>query len=386
MAEENHTTHTTTAATPASNQNLIIGIIMGAIVLLLLLLVITQQFNKGTFDLNNTIDAEAEADKKKLAEAEARVEALRLAGIAGSGQNPDSLIAQIKADTDALGRLVNASASDAAMLRAAQDNANALSNRVSDLQNQLAQYQAAAARAQNLETELNNARTALAGSVDRATLESMKSRLNLAQTEQSRLQTELNNLLSSQGNMVDRNTYSLVKKELDELRQANAALRAENQRLIAENAGSNLFVSSDQLSPRASSLYRELNRIENDNYKARNATYNRIDNQLNASIGETITFKSGSDSIGREHEAHLKTMALQAPENTFFLVVGYASPSGDSKTNEKLSSSRATRVASMVNYLKKSGQAVQAVYLGEGNRFGPTDGPNQVCEVWAIRP
>ena len=79
-------------------------------------------------------------------------------------------------------------------------------------------------------------------------------------------------------------------------------------------------------------------------------------------------------------------MALQAPENTFFLVVGYASPSGDSKTNEKLSSSRATRVASMVNYLKKSGQAVQAVYLGEGNRFGPTDGPNQVCEVWAIRP
>lgn len=384
MAEENHTTHTTTAATPASNQNLIIGIIMGAIVLLLLLLVITQQFNKGTFGLNNTVDTEAEADKKKLAELNARNDALRLTS--NSGQNPELLIAQIKTDTDTLGRLINASASDAAMLRAAQDNANVLSNSVTNLNNQLNQYKAAASRAQSLETELNNARAALAGSVDRATFDTMKNQLNLAQTEQNRLQTELNRLLANQGNMVDRNTYALVKKELDELRQANAALRAENQRLIAENAGSKLFVSSDQLSPRASSLYRELNRIENDNHRARNATYNRIDNQLNASIGETITFKTGSDAIGREHEAHLKTMALQAPENTFFLVVGYASPSGDSKTNEKLSSSRATRVASMVNYLKKSGQAVQAVYLGEGKRFGPTDAPNQVCEVWAIRP
>ena len=77
---------------------------------------------------------------------------------------------------------------------------------------------------------------------------------------------------------------------------------------------------------------------------------------------------------------------MQAPGNSFFLVVGYASTSGDSQTNEELFSKRATRVASMVNYLKKEGQGVQAVYLGEGTRFGPEDAPNQVCEVWQIRP
>ena len=233
---------------------------------------------------------------------------------------------------------------------------------------------------------LNAARQAANGMVSKAQSDSLRDELALAKNELDRLQSELNQLSAKQGTMVDANAYALLKSEVDQLRQDNALLRAENQRLITELAGAKLFVDKDDLSPRAVALYRELKRIEGEDHRARRQTYTLIDTQLKAGVGEAITFRTGKADIALEHEAHIKELASLAPANTFFLVVGYASPSGDSKTNEELSSQRATRVASMVNYLKKEGQAVQAVYLGEGNRFGPDDAPNQVCEIWQIRP
>jgi outer membrane protein OmpA-like peptidoglycan-associated protein len=387
MAEEKEDQQTDNLSqsnvTPASNQNLIIGIVMGAVVLLLLLLVISQQFNKKDDGVESKELAEM---KKDLEERKARSEALRYANVAGVGQNPEALILQIKSDTEALGRLVNATASDAAMLRTAQDSAAAMSRRNTDLENQLRQYQVAAARVAGLEAELTSARQALTGTVDKTTVDSLNNQLTLAKNERDRLQTEVNQLRSAQNGMVTRETHELVQTQNGELRAANADLRAENQRLIAQIAGAKLFVTQDDLSPRAVALYRELKRIEGEDHRARVQTYTRIDTQLNASVGEAISFKTGSANIASEHEAHIRQLADTSPENSFFLVVGYASPSGDSKTNEELSSQRATRVASMVNYLKKEGQAVQAVYLGEGNRFGPEDPPNQVCEIWQIRP
>lgn len=383
MAEEKEDQQTQSSVTPASNQNLIIGIVMGAVVLLLLLLVISQQFNKNEDPKENK---ELTQIKKEIEERKARSEALRYSGIAGVTQNPDALISQIKSDTEALGRLVNASASDAAMLRTAQDSASAMSRRNTDLENQLRQYQAAASRVAGLEAELASARQSLAGAVDKGTADSLRDQLALAKNERDRLQNDLTQLRASQSGMVDQNTHALVQAENTQLRADNAILRAENQRLLAELAGAKLFVTKDDLSPRAIALYRELKRIEPENHRARAQIYTRIDSQLNASVREDIVFKTGSADIAQEHETHIKEMAQTAPVNSFFLVVGYASPSGDSMSNEELSSQRATRVASMVNYLKKKGQAVQAVYLGEGNRFGPDDSPNQVCEVWEIRP
>jgi len=293
---------------------------------------------------------------------------------------------EVKSDTEALGRLINASAGDAAMLQSARDQAATLSRSNTDLQNQLSQYQAAASRVSGLESDLESTRQALSGSIDKGTADSLREQLSLARLERDRIKSELEQLRANQGGMIDRNTYALTQAELDELRTSNAALRAENQRLLAEQGGAKLFVTQDDLSPRAEGLYLELKRLESEDHLARKTTYNRLDTQLNASVRSSVTFASGSADIARKHEATLKNMSLTAGANSFFLVVGYASPSGDSMSNQELSSQRATRVASMVNYLKKQGQAVQAVYLGEGKRFGPKDGPNQVCEVWEIRP
>ena len=382
MSEENEDPQAqSSTVTPASNQNLIIGIVMGAVVLLLLLLVISQQLNK---DLEPAENKEIAALKKDLEDRKSRNEALRYASVPGVGQSPDALVTQIKSGTEALARLVNASASDAAMLQTAQENARLLSNRVTDLENQLRQTQADATHARSLESELNAARQAANGMVSKSQVDSLRDQLALAKNDRDGFQTEITQLRAKEGTMVDANAYALLKAEVDQLRKDNALPSDgihQNENVLAK-----LFVTKDALSPRAVALYRELTRIEPEDHRARLQTYTRIDTQLKAGVGEAITFKTGSSDIALEHETHIKEMASAAAPNTFFLVVGYASPSGDSKTNEELSSQRTTRVASMVNHLKKEGQAVQAVYLGEGNRFGPDDAPNQVCEIWQIRP
>tara|TARA_B110000881_G_C18605191_1_gene539093 strand:- start:181 stop:1329 length:1149 start_codon:yes stop_codon:yes gene_type:complete len=382
MSEENEDPQAqSSTVTPASNQNLIIGIVMGAVVLLLLLLVISQQLNKNLEPVENK---EIAALKKDLEDRKSRNEALRYASVPGVGQSPDALVTQIKSGTEALARLVNASASDAAMLQTAQENARLLSNRVTDLENQLRQTQADATHARSLESELNAARQAANGMVSKSQVDSLRDQLALAKNDRDGFQTEINQLRAKEGTMVDANAYALLKAEVDQLRKDNALPSDgihQNENVLAK-----LFVTKDALSPRAVALYRELTRIEPEDHRARLQTYTRIDTQLKAGVGEAITFKTGSSDIALEHETHIKEMASAAAPNTFFLVVGYASPSGDSKTNEELSSQRTTRVASMVNHLKKEGQAVQAVYLGEGNRFGPDDASNQVCEIWQIRP
>jgi outer membrane protein OmpA-like peptidoglycan-associated protein len=186
--------------------------------------------------------------------------------------------------------------------------------------------------------------------------------------------------------MIDSNTYALLRGQLDDSIGEIARIRAENQRLMTELAGAQLFVTQSDLSPRAIALYSALKKIEIEDLRTRRETYASFSQQIKANLRESINFKNGSAQISLEHESHIQDMIQGADPNSLFLVVGYAATSGDSKNNEELSSSRATRVASMINFHKEKSHGVQAIYLGEGKRFGPEDGPNQVCEVWEIRP
>ena len=383
MAEEKEHQKTEVTVTPASNQNLIIGIVMGAVVLLLLLLVITQQFNKNGNKQSNPEVAEL---RKKLQEQQELGEKLRLTGVVGVTGNPEALVTQIKSDTEALARLVNSSRSDAAELRIAREDASRLAATIEDLRTQLNQYRSAASRVQDLERQLQLARQASAGMVNKTELDQLRLELENAKSERDRLQNELALLRSQSQGMVDAATHSGVVTSRDDLRAENTRLRAQIQDLMTKLDGASLFVSQDDLSPRAVALYRALKKIENESHLGRRDRYADFSLNVKANVRESIAFKSGSAQIALQHEAHIKDMMDSANPSSFFLVVGYASTSGDSKGNEELSSRRATRVASMVNYHKKKGHGVQAVYLGEGKRFGPADGPNQVCEVWEIRP
>ncbi len=367
------------AVTPASNQNLILGIVMGAVVLLLLLLVISQQFGKND---STSEDQELIEQKRRLDELKERNDRLSAAGGLSMGVAPNELANKIKADTDQLLSLVAAGQANLDRLRDLDQTVGSLNRTNQAMQAEIDRARGAAARIAQLEAELKRKE----GSISRIEADSLRNQITRLQADRDALNAQIQQMLASQGDQIDRNVYIAVKNERDDLLAENQRQRAEIQRLRELIDGARLFVKKDNLSPRAKALFRELERINEEDHRALQQTYRRIETQFNANVKEAITFPTGQSTVAREHEAHLKDVTVAAPANSFFLVVGYASKSGDSVSNQALSSKRATRVATMVNYLKKQGQEVQAVYLGETKRFGPTDGPNQLCEVWEIRP
>ena len=188
MAEDTEQPKTEVAATPSSNQNLILGIVMGAVVLLLLLLVITQQFNKSG-GLNE--DPDVTELRKQLDEQKQKSEQLRISGIPGVTGDPQALVSQIKNDTEALARLVNSSASDAAALRAARADASALAAANEDLRREREQFRVDAARAADLQRQLELARQASAGMISKSEYDRLRAELDTAKAESNRLRTQL---------------------------------------------------------------------------------------------------------------------------------------------------------------------------------------------------
>ena len=300
---------------------------------------------------------------------------------AGSGlantQNADALSIKIKQDVDALTGLLASQQANLTRLQNSEATVQNLSRQNTDLQNRLAQANVAAQRVPGLEAQIAPLR---------ADLTSTNGQLATTRNEVARLEAELQKARSDALNMVDPNQLAVLQSRILPLEQLNLELRRELQKLRAEADRDKLFVSSDQLSPRAAKLFAELVRLEGNTGAGLRQSYERIGQDLNARPVETVNFKVNSSAIAIEHEDHIKKITTQALGNSFFLVVGYASKTGDLQSNKELSAKRATRVASVVKYLKSAGQDVQAVFLGETSRFGPTDGPNQCCEIWEIRP
>jgi len=68
------------------------------------------------------------------------------------------------------------------------------------------------------------------------------------------------------------------------------------------------------------------------------------------------------------------------------LIIGYASETGNVDANRTLSSDRATAGAELFSSVKRPAQKVQAVYLGQTDRFSSRiPERNQIVEIWRIR-
>lgn len=370
-----HTPEASPAATPNSNQNLIMGIVLGAVVLLLLLLVINQQFNPSD---ENSEDKELIALKQELENKKKAAAELRYASGSTNVKNAEVLLDSINRDTQALAGLAAANSTNAAELRAANQALISSQETNRALQANLIQYQNDAARVPALNAQISDLQNRLAGVVDKSTADSMRDELARVKAEKEQLSIDLAQL---------RDQHRILKSD-HELLLANFEIaRADLQRMRASIDAKKLFVTADQLSPRANKLYRELERLEGSNRGELEQSYVRIKKDFRAQVVRVVRFKTNESTFLVEHEDHLRAAAKTYPENTFFLVVGYASKTGNAEHNEALSSERATHVASVVNNIRQEGQQVQAVYLGATDRFSTTEAaPNQVCEVWEIRP
>ena len=364
-------------ATPASNQNLIVGLIMGAAILLLLFLV----FNANQNNLGSTNEA------AEVAALQKRIEDLKLAKeLSGNQQNfgagtntygvdPLKLAEEISVEANTLAGMIGNFAKTIqekeALLQTARDREAFLNSRVQDLQRKNLELNELASEALTLRKEIESLRT-LYNNAQRQ-IEELRKRPDASTLEELRRQNdELRARLAA----------------LTDLESENAKLRAENQRLRTLADRSTLFVeSADALPATAQRLFRELQRLDDRSPAQLESEYQRIERILNARPLRSINFATGASQLTNEKISIIQNDLAGTHPEAFLLVVGYASRIGNSEANRKLSSDRATSVASRVNLDKRSTQNVRGVFLSETNRFSKEQATlNQICEVWEIRP
>jgi len=222
--------------------------------------------------------------------------------------------------------------------------------------------------------EIARLRSLLGQAPSSAALQALESRIALLEEERDRLRKALENT-------ADPNTVNDLRRENRQLRLELLAFKsdANRSRLFAERA--------DLLSPKGLALYNQLTTLEGNSNEARLRAYETIKTSLNASVVETVGFATGSSSIDIEKATVIQQGLAATNPGSEYLIVGYASKSGDATSNRELSSKRATTVATLADLERGSTQVVKAVFLGQTNRFSKTnDYSNQVCEIWEIKP
>ena len=176
--------------------------------------------------------------------------------------------------------------------------------------------------------------------------------------------------------------------ELVKLENENRALRQELATLKSATNRSRLFAEkAELLSENGQRLFKRLVSLEGVTNSERLSVYSSLKRELNARVVETVGFASGSATVNVEKSAVIQQSLLSTAPNAEYLVVGYASQSGDAASNRELSAQRATAVATLADIERGATQTVKAVFLGQTSRFSSSDErANQICEVWEIIP
>lgn len=403
---------TTSSPAPVSQGNQgIMGLLALVIVLLIGFLIVLVLKNNSGPNIGQDLSSIREQNQSLQAELEAERKARGLPAFDSAGvtniaermsKDAGLLVATVEELETALAKKEESASGAAQSLIASQQLNSNLSIQVRNLENQLAQLKINAQDAPQLRSQL----TQLAADLEmergkllelsrRPTSQTLADVKKAFQDELAKnltLQDQINKLTSqleqskSQVSKVNPATLELLKTELEQLRPENKDLKRELQRLRAELDSSRLYVqSSDNLSPKAAALYAGLQQLEGLTRDELEAAYERIGQTLNAQIVHQIKFAEGESHVTPVDVDKITARLTSAEPNSFFLVVGYASKSGDADSNKTLSAQRATRSASVVNTLKVENQDVKAVYLGQTNRFSNDQlSENQICEIWKL--
>lgn len=385
--------------TTTGNQNLIIGLVLGAVVLLLFLLVL--QMTGGGFGGGQT-----ELEKLK-AERDAKQKALNSNSsstlLSSSGQSPQALAHRLSADSSTLAGLVSQLQ---ALLSKAQNDLKLANGTVQTLSTQLAtssnsvtensqlktQLATAQSRATNAESHLASLQQQLAKSPSSAQMESvLRERDEAVKTRESNRQqiAQLNEQIKT---MEASEIAIALRKQLATMTEKATTFETENnklhylvQELRANLDRARLFVEAEALPAKAKLLYDELAKLDSATPAELQTEYERINQDLGARVVDTVTFQTSSSNIARDKVEQIRLKLDAGGDESFYLVVGYASKSGALEVNRPLSADRATRIASVTNHQKKKDQGVQAVFLSETSRFGEKPTDNQICEIWEVR-
>jgi outer membrane protein OmpA-like peptidoglycan-associated protein len=239
--------------------------------------------------------------------------------------------------------------------------------------------------------ELEKARQQLGNSLAASTMleslktenEALKSQRNVISEEVSRLREEL---AATSGSM-PADQVAQWERRLEESNRAREFLESRVEQLDRELAKARLFASSEnELLPAALELVRSIRKLENKPDAEIDAEYSRIGVDLGANVLHMLSFETGSAALSAADQERIRSLVADVPDGDLLLCIGYASETGNVDGNRELSSARATAAAELYTQQKRPGQLVQAVYLGQTDRFSSRiPERNQLVEIWRIR-
>jgi outer membrane protein OmpA-like peptidoglycan-associated protein len=169
-----------------------------------------------------------------------------------------------------------------------------------------------------------------------------------------------------------------------------AQLAAEKARppVVQPLPANNIDLFADthaELLPMAQGLFMGLRGLQDKSDIENNAAYNHFAMEYKARWLKDVRYATGSSEITPADKMDIAQALGTIPKDCMILVVGYASTTGNADANRSLASQRAKTVAEIINASKPGNQMVQAVYIGQTNRFSSRiPERNQVCEVWQI--
>lgn len=279
---------------------------------------------------------------------------------------------QVRGNMNTISRLGSQNtslSSENTKLRTLAANAQAYQNQVQSLANSNAEKDALIASLQD--------------GAGKDNVQQLKEIINKEQMAKADLVRQLQNLEAKMEAKID----AADGEKLTMLQTQNEELRRQLQALQTRLDFTKLFVKSHTSLPaHAQVLYTELKGLEGYDEEKLRAAYTKIADDHNAEIIQQVKFETGSFILNFTDQKMIKSKLDTTQATDYFLVVGYASKTGDASNNETLSANRATAVASIVNQLKKEGQDVRAVYLGQTDRFSKSEiADNQLCEIWRIK-
>ncbi len=317
------------------------------------------------------LEAEATALRKKLNQ---ELMSQGLQPIEEPSVSSEEIAARLKKDADTL---VSLSGSFQTLL--AEKNAELIAANSSLLRSE-EQRQTLAMETQRLRTELQQA---LAGG---SSAEALRGELAAAQTQRDALAAELKTL-REQPPAEPATPSPEQERQLEEALRAKDFFEARVKQLEAELAKARLFAKSEnELLPAAVSLVRKLRTLEGKPSSELTAAYASLGAETGADVRHTLKFKTGSDELTPGDQEAIRKLVDEVPDGDLVLAIGYASETGNVEQNQTLSSQRATAAAELYASLKRPEQQVQAVYLGQTDRFSAkTPEQNQIVEIWQIR-
>jgi outer membrane protein OmpA-like peptidoglycan-associated protein len=357
----------------ASRSNLPPAVALGFVIIALLGVLIVMNL-RGRF--GPPVDSEEiRALKAEVAAAQTNLNARRVAlglpPIEGTGEPVEDVAARLKKDADTMVAL--AGSLQSTIVQKEAEIAAKTSKLLESEQGR-----------QMLVAEIEKLRSQLGGAlVNASELESLRSQRDGLAAEAARLRQEL----ASKGEGVPREDYESMQRQLEEAIRARDFFESRVKELDAQLAKANLFASSEaELLPAAVELFRTLRKLEGKADSEIATAYSSLGVSIGANVLHTLNFATGSAGLNPADEERIRAMVGEVPDGDLVLCVGYASETGDVDNNRTLSSDRATAAAELFTSVKRPQQLVQAVYLGQTDRFSSRiPERNQIVELWRIR-